>query len=165
MTRRLLVDIYHSLALQKSLRELSGLFSAIVELASRIENGDKELKRSNSAAWWQLLMTLVGTTMEYQDLKDREMWLSAMQPIFIESIVIAGNTAVQMTRVRKACDAVTHNIYTHQGTPSRSSSDWVGIQVREIGKGTDAIEEKMKDMKFSNTQFAQSLFQKVWPAA
>ena len=92
MTKRLLVDIDHSLGLQKSLSYLSGVSSAIVTLGSEITGADKELKRAHSTPWSQLVITLLGPTMGYQDLREREKWLEAMQPIFNNSNMIAGDT-------------------------------------------------------------------------
>ena len=161
MTKRLLVDIDHSLGLQKSLNYLTGVSSAIVTLGSEITGADKELKRAHSTPWAQLVIALLGPTMGYQDLREREKWLEAMQPIFDDSSMIAGDTAKQMRRVYKACDNVNHNIYAYQNTASRTGSDWITRQVQEIGRGTDVIEEKMEGMKLSDTRFIESLFNRI----
>ena len=162
MTKRLLVDIDHSLGLQKSLNYLSSVSSAIVTLGSEITGADKDLKRAHSTPWSQLVITLLGPTMGYQDLREREKWLEAMQPIFDDSSMITGDTAKQMRRVYKACDNVNHNIYAYQNTASRTGSDWITRQIQEIGRGTDVIEEKMKGMKLSDTRFVKSLFNSIW---
>ena len=72
----------------------------------------------------------------YQDLRERKKWLEAMQPIFDDSSMIAGDTAKQMRRVYKACDNVNHNIYAYQNTASRTGSDWITRQVRGRGNTT-----------------------------
>ena len=162
MTKRLLIDIDHSLGLQKSLSCLSGVSSAIVTLGSEITGADKELKRAHLTPWSQIVITLLGPTMGYQDLREREKWLEAMQPIFDESSMIAGDTAKQMRRVYEVCDNVNDNIYAYQNTASRTGSDWITRQVQEIGIGTDLIEEKMKGMRLSDTRFRESLFNRIW---
>ena len=89
--------------------------------------------------------------MPCQDLREREKWQEAIQPIFDESSMMAGDTANQMGRVCKVCDNVNDNIYAYQNTASGTGSDRTTRRVEEIGRGTDLMEEKMKGTTLSDT--------------